>query len=50
MNLTKQRVVLELTIDLDATEHPNNWNWYDLLDLAPEEEVELMSINEVTEK
>ena len=37
------RVVLDITYDPDQQDSPAHWDWKDILDLGPDEEVKLMS-------
>ena len=37
------RVVLDITYDPDQQDSPAHWDWKDLLDLGPDEEVKLIS-------
>jgi hypothetical protein len=37
------RVVLDITYDPDLQDSPAHWNWKDILDLGPGEEVKLIS-------
>ena len=45
MALKKQRITLEIVWDDSMAVEPVRWDWTDLLDLGPEETVEIVSAN-----
>lgn len=41
-----QIITLKITVDEDNYSLPNEWNWQDLLDLTPNESVEVLHSEE----
>jgi hypothetical protein len=39
-----QTVVLEIQFDDQMSESPDKWNWSELLDLGPDEEVRVLEV------
>jgi hypothetical protein len=43
-----QRILLEITYDENETQEPSRWDWNSLLDLLPDEEVQIVEVDAAT--
>lgn len=43
-----QRILLEITYDENETQEPSCWDWNSLLDLLPDEEVQIVEVDAAT--
>lgn len=43
-----QRILLEITYDENEAQEPSRWNWDDILDLGPDENVQIVEVDAAT--
>jgi hypothetical protein len=43
-----QRILLEITYDENETLEPSRWDWNSLIDLGPDEEVQIVEVDAAT--
>jgi len=43
-----QRILLEITYDENETQEPSRWDWNSLLELGPDEEVQIVEVDAAT--
>lgn len=43
-----QRILLDITYDENETQEPARWDWDSMLDLGPDEEVQIVEVDAAT--